>query len=407
VREALFAKIRESPDDDGPRLVYADWLMENGDPARGELITIQCKDDPNLSSREDDLLEEHQSRWLAEAGLPPLTKHWFVRGFIETIEIAYEDLLDAAPRLAAHAVLRSVGVTDVRKRSDRWSAIPGLDRVRNLRVFLADDWDDRGTREPLTASDLELMDLSLESIVLDSQDAGDEGLEVLLARTLLRHIAMRRDRVHLARTFPVAPHVERLDVDENRIESFEALSTPNLVELHAARMLAPNLDLPFPKLRVLHMRESNISAPMIRKLDPLALTTLDLSRNPLYTDGIRAITSAPFATQLTKLVLNGAGMESVWDSPNAIGNLASLPAIEHLEFDNNRIEAFGASEIAHSALTKLKTLSLCANRISDVGARAIATAEWPRLESLDLRNNFISARVAAFLRDRFGRIVSV
>ena len=30
-----------APDDDGPRMVYADWLMELGDP-RGEFIAIQC-----------------------------------------------------------------------------------------------------------------------------------------------------------------------------------------------------------------------------------------------------------------------------------------------------------------------------------------------------------------------------
>ena len=34
--EAVYA----APDDDGRRLVYADWLQEHGDP-RGELIVLQ------------------------------------------------------------------------------------------------------------------------------------------------------------------------------------------------------------------------------------------------------------------------------------------------------------------------------------------------------------------------------
>ena len=38
LRTAIFA----NPDDDAPRLVYADWLLERGDP-RGEFIQIQCK----------------------------------------------------------------------------------------------------------------------------------------------------------------------------------------------------------------------------------------------------------------------------------------------------------------------------------------------------------------------------
>jgi uncharacterized protein (TIGR02996 family) len=42
VEESFLAAIYESPDDDAPRLVYADWLAERGDP-RGEFIHLQCK----------------------------------------------------------------------------------------------------------------------------------------------------------------------------------------------------------------------------------------------------------------------------------------------------------------------------------------------------------------------------
>ena len=38
---ALLQMILEEPDDDAPRLVYADWLEEHGDP-RGEFIQVQC-----------------------------------------------------------------------------------------------------------------------------------------------------------------------------------------------------------------------------------------------------------------------------------------------------------------------------------------------------------------------------
>ena len=36
----LLAAIIEDPDDDAPRLVYADWLQAQGDP-RGELMQLQ------------------------------------------------------------------------------------------------------------------------------------------------------------------------------------------------------------------------------------------------------------------------------------------------------------------------------------------------------------------------------
>ena len=42
-RDAFLQAIRDSPDDDTPRLVFADWLTENGDADRGEFIRVQCE----------------------------------------------------------------------------------------------------------------------------------------------------------------------------------------------------------------------------------------------------------------------------------------------------------------------------------------------------------------------------
>ena len=39
--DAFLQAIIENPDDDAPRLLYADWLEERGDP-RGEFIRVQC-----------------------------------------------------------------------------------------------------------------------------------------------------------------------------------------------------------------------------------------------------------------------------------------------------------------------------------------------------------------------------
>ena len=41
--DALLAAIYHNPHDDTPRLVYADWLEENGDEARAEFIRVQCR----------------------------------------------------------------------------------------------------------------------------------------------------------------------------------------------------------------------------------------------------------------------------------------------------------------------------------------------------------------------------
>lgn len=75
VESAFLQAIREAPDDDAPRLVYADWLTDHGDDlgrARAELIRVQCQlarlapDDPGraaLSERETALLDAHTIDW--------------------------------------------------------------------------------------------------------------------------------------------------------------------------------------------------------------------------------------------------------------------------------------------------------------------------------------------------------
>jgi uncharacterized protein (TIGR02996 family) len=43
VERALLAAIIAEPEDDTPRLVYADWLDEHARPERAEFIRVQCE----------------------------------------------------------------------------------------------------------------------------------------------------------------------------------------------------------------------------------------------------------------------------------------------------------------------------------------------------------------------------
>ncbi len=72
---ALLRAICETPEDDTPRLVYADWLEDNSQAARGEFIRVQCRldrlspDDPTrpaLLEREKKLLRGNRQRWQAD-----------------------------------------------------------------------------------------------------------------------------------------------------------------------------------------------------------------------------------------------------------------------------------------------------------------------------------------------------
>src|SRR5262249_20269221 len=57
--------VLDAPDDDAPRLIYADWLDDHGDPARAEFIRLQCRPDPRQVGRAGALLGTHHARWLA------------------------------------------------------------------------------------------------------------------------------------------------------------------------------------------------------------------------------------------------------------------------------------------------------------------------------------------------------
>ena len=39
--DGFLARVRESPDDDGPRLIFADWLDGVGQRARGDFVRVQ------------------------------------------------------------------------------------------------------------------------------------------------------------------------------------------------------------------------------------------------------------------------------------------------------------------------------------------------------------------------------
>jgi len=83
----LLAAIADSPDD-APRRVYADFLLERGDP-RGELIHLQC--DKPRSRRVRELLAVYGDTWLAPAlAVPHVTGATMRRGFVEVVHASRE-----------------------------------------------------------------------------------------------------------------------------------------------------------------------------------------------------------------------------------------------------------------------------------------------------------------------------
>lgn len=101
--DELLAAIYAAPDDDGPRLVYADALLEAGD-ARGELIVLQCaraRTDGAPTARERTLLRIHGRAWLGDAAdLFVPASVIFERGFVAGATLVARDLRARWPHAA-------------------------------------------------------------------------------------------------------------------------------------------------------------------------------------------------------------------------------------------------------------------------------------------------------------------
>src|SRR4051794_36641253 len=115
--DAFLAAITARPDDDLPRLVYADYLDEQGDADRAEFVRVQCDlarlpaDDPArpaLAERELELLSAHGPRWKVPLGVK--SHQVFRRGFVESVGIRADSLLVHAARLFAAAPVRELRV---------------------------------------------------------------------------------------------------------------------------------------------------------------------------------------------------------------------------------------------------------------------------------------------------------
>jgi uncharacterized protein (TIGR02996 family) len=139
--EAFRQAILQDPDDDGVRLVYADWLEERGD-VRGEFIRLDCTlarlpgSDPRrppLEARRRQLLAEHRDAWLGP--LRGLAYAWeFRRGFVEEVTADARPFVQHADTFFAAAPLRLVRLLHAAGAVAALAECRHLARVRALHL---------------------------------------------------------------------------------------------------------------------------------------------------------------------------------------------------------------------------------------------------------------------------------
>ena len=142
----LEQEILEHPDDDALRVIYGDWLHEQGDP-RGELIAVQQKLRGSTGSRatalprrERTLLADHSSIWYGTldeilhersySDRPHVRVVWRL-GFFDEVEVRHTEGPWGPP--SAHAVSLSVGQFGVKDRLKLSEIVKTLSQLHSAR----------------------------------------------------------------------------------------------------------------------------------------------------------------------------------------------------------------------------------------------------------------------------------
>jgi uncharacterized protein (TIGR02996 family) len=321
---AFLEDIRAHPEDDTPRLIYADWLEDHDQPERAEFIRLQCEreclpdDDERqemLPEREWQLLDAHEQTWAAP--LRGMVERWqFRRGFIEWVEMTADAFLEHAQPLFHLAPIRQVRLT---RAGGRLFSLASSHWLRNLTALYLWGNHIRAEGAMTLASCPHLVNLT--TLDLTDNRIGDEGAAALAA----------------------SPHLTNLTalvLSENRIGDAGATA------LGASRSLAN-------------------------------LTTLHLSHNNIRSEGAAALVSSAYLSNLIALFLdnNDIGDEraAAWASP-------SLANLVYLVLSRNHIGPEGASVLASSPyLSNLAALDLNFNHLGEEGKAALTARFAPRL----------------------------
>src|SRR5262245_56401790 len=113
--DALLAAIAAHPDEDTPRLAYADWLDEHDRPIRAEFIRVQVDISRketlprvlqnryvDVWKRNQELLDHHRAELLGPlAAIPVDRRIEFRRGFVAEVQVNVNEFFQHARFLAA------------------------------------------------------------------------------------------------------------------------------------------------------------------------------------------------------------------------------------------------------------------------------------------------------------------
>lgn len=139
--EILLQNVLRYPDDDTPRLAYAAYMSEIGDP-RGEFIPVSVEvgrmngdfENPNFLPMAETMHALVDAYGQALAGpVASLVDHYVLeRGFVELVEMTAARFLELAAQLYRLAPVRHATLTEVKPVVDALFSSPALEPIRSL-----------------------------------------------------------------------------------------------------------------------------------------------------------------------------------------------------------------------------------------------------------------------------------
>lgn len=378
--EAFLRAIREDPAEDAPRLVYADWLDEQGDP-RAELIRFQVQlarteeyDDNRLELEVwvERWLTEHGERWGSRLPQGEGVEWQFRRGLPEVLCAANFAAFRRATRsLGAGTTLFALHVSGLHSCT-ALAKSPHLGGVCELRLY-----------------DGHFRNNAIEQLV------GSPHLSRLTTLILDNDRLTPTDCQALAES-PQLPGLRKLDLTGNR---FGDAGVRALVRSPQFRGLE-SLKLPVNDLGPEGM-EALAGSDLLGNL-----TELDLSWNNLGDSGLRILARSGRLGQLERLDLSGCRISRL-----GMGELAraAMPRLRQLNLSqlggttredidraDEAIEALASAPF----LSRLTRLHVPFPPRAD-GIRALSGADLSSLQVLDLSGiHFDPSSVEAFARWR-------
>lgn len=396
--DALLQEIRANPEDLMSRLIYADWLEEQGDPL-AELIRVQCElaelpidsdARAELKRREKDLVEEYRAQWIEPLERLNVRGVEIRRGLIEGVRLDAEAFIEGAGELVSHLpAMCAVNLRKAKKHIAKLVLVPELAHIRFLNLQLA-GLDDDELKLLLESPHVgELLELNLQANSLTAASARliarSDKLSKLRSLNLSRNRISRSGLNALGKS-QVLANLKRLECAGctitaqgwNSFMASDGLPSLEFLDLSNNRMtgqLHAHQQRNRP-LRTLKVKWNQFTIKSIRALAESAalrgLTSL-MILGEVKADSLAAILSSPNMSEVQNLNLSNTGSlrsdGASWGEPvPELAQLGCLPALKRLNLEYAALdETLAARLIDAGCASSLERLNLAEVPMTSAG----------------------------------------